>query len=214
MYLDVFSDQKWRVNSSAYEYHPPEISKHIETKRPCLMNRSGRLRGWFCGIIKVAGNPLVMCFFWLDIQLKVEPSWDILIDDTYSIYWLSSTTSLCALPCLIRNFVAKSATVVTQALLINTYELQLRASGRGCYGAAADAISTLKCKDEQWFSNLSRHQQQKLPEKSRQPEVRAAWCWPNDPPKCVIPTVTGGSCINATARGWRLATDGRSGRYF
>lgn len=28
--------------------------------------------------------------------------------------------------------------------------------------------------------------------------VRAAWCWPNDPPKCVIPTVTGGSCINAT----------------
>ena len=77
---------------------------------------------------------------------------------SYSIYWVSSTTSLCTLPCLIRNFEAKSATVVTQALLINTYELQLRASGRGCYGAAADAILTLKCKDEQWFSNLSRHQ--------------------------------------------------------
>eukprot|EP00435_Cladocopium_sp_Y103_P028535 s940_g7.t1 len=28
--------------------------------------------------------------------------------------------------------------------------------------------------------------------------ARAAWCWPNDPPKCVLPTVAGGSCINAT----------------
>lgn len=27
--------------------------------------------------------------------------------------------------------------------------------------------------------------------------VRAAWCWPNDPPKCTIPTTANGACLKA-----------------